>query len=56
MELNELELVKSTLNDVHRWKRTVEKWNEIREQLKKQYSSETISELDASGFIKEWLQ
>lgn len=50
-----LEELKETLSSIE-GKRDVERWNTLREQAKDIYSKEVISELDASGFIKQWLK
>ena len=50
-----LEELKETLSSIE-GKRDVERWNNLREQAKDVYSKEVISELDASGFIKQWLK
>ena len=36
--------------------RTVQSWNYLREEYKKDYDSKVISMLDASGFITKWLK
>jgi len=57
MEKNEvtLETLKSSLNMISSENRSVAVWNVKREIMKKTYPQKLISELDASGFIKEWL-
>ncbi len=57
MEKNELtvEMLKSSLNMISSENRSVAVWNVKREIMKKTYPQTLISELDASGFINEWL-
>ncbi len=39
----------------HRGSRSVERWNELREEIKKDHGDPVVCELDASGYITEWL-
>jgi len=57
MEKNEvtLETLKASFNRISVENRSVGIWNIKREIMKKTYPQTLISELDASGFIKEWL-
>lgn len=50
-----LEELKETLSSIE-GKRDVERWNTLREEAKLYYPKEVIYELDASGFIKQWLK
>jgi len=52
--MNEFSEMKAILNSLKI--RTVEVWNQQREQFKAQYSQEAIRRLDSSGFIVEWLK
>ena len=57
MKKNEvtLETLKASFNAISPENRSVAVWNIKREIMKKTYPQTLISELDASGFIKEWL-
>lgn len=36
--------------------RTVDNWNVIREEMKARFGRQAVGELDASGYITEWLK
>lgn len=57
MEKNELtlEMLKASFNRIPVKNRSVAIWNIKRELNKRVYPLDLISELDSSGFIKEWL-
>ncbi len=57
MKKNEvsLETLKASFNAISSENRSVGIWNIKREIMKRTYPQTLISELDASGFIKEWL-
>lgn len=50
-----IDTLKNSFNEIPRSNRTVGLWNLKREEMKKVYPQHLISELDASGFINEWL-
>jgi len=39
----------------HRGPRFIERWNELREEIKKDHGNPLVCELDASGYVTEWL-
>jgi hypothetical protein len=53
-ELDEMKAKLSSLN--HTVERTVDLWNEMREEFKLKYSAQAINDLDASGYITKWLK
>lgn len=50
-----IDTLKNSFNRISLENRSVGVWNIKREIMKKTYPQTLISELDASGFIKEWL-
>lgn len=48
--------MKTKLKEVKAENRSVEVWNEMREEFKRIYSQADIYALDTSGYITKWLK
>ena len=55
-KINTLDAMKNKLNSIPKAIRNAERWNSMREDFRKTYTEQDISNLDASGFIGEWMK